>query len=39
MSRYSSHDPYLDTVSGILKNRFGSIAAIIHDNLKCAGAP
>lgn len=23
MSRYSSHDPYLDPASGVLKNRFG----------------
>ena len=23
MSRYSSHDPYLDSASGVLKNRFG----------------
>jgi cell filamentation protein, protein adenylyltransferase len=23
MSRYSSHDPYLDAASGVLKNRFG----------------
>jgi fido (protein-threonine AMPylation protein) len=23
VSRYSSHDPYLDPASGVLKNRFG----------------
>jgi hypothetical protein len=23
MSRYSSHDPYLDPATGVLKNRFG----------------
>lgn len=25
MSRYSEHDPYVDSVSGVLKNRFGIV--------------